>query len=177
MPLVRTKKHSIHCSIRAMLNNPASATGAQRAAYSYRNDPAVPAFPDDRPIIVFDGYCVLCSGWISFVLRHDRHAIYRLLPAQSPIGHTLYVHYGLGPQDYETYIFIQDDIAWFKSEATIWMTLGLGFPWSLAGVLRIVPRSWRDRLYAWVARNRLCFFGRRDTCYGPLPHHKDRFLG
>jgi predicted DCC family thiol-disulfide oxidoreductase YuxK len=151
--------------------------GTARAAYSYRDDPAVPKFPDDRPIIVFDGYCVLCSGWVSFILRHDRHATYRLLPAQSPIGCALYAHYGLDPQDYETYILIENGLAWFKSEATIRMTQGLRFPWSLAGVFRVVPRSWRDRLYDLVARNRFRVFGRRATCYGPPPRHEDRFLG
>jgi predicted DCC family thiol-disulfide oxidoreductase YuxK len=156
---------------------PASATGTERIPYSYRSDPAVPKFPDDHPIIVFDGYCALCSGWVSFVVRHDRRAIYRLLPAQSPIGHALYVHYGLDPRDYETYILLQDGIAWSKSEATIAMTQGLGFPWSLAGVLRIVPRTWRDRIYAWVARNRFRVLGRRATCYMSDPRHDDRFLG
>ena len=73
-----------------------------RAAFSYRNDPAVPPFPDDHPIIVFDGHCVLCSGWVSFILRHDRHAIYRLLPAQAALGQALYVHYGLDPKNFET---------------------------------------------------------------------------
>jgi hypothetical protein len=34
-----------------------------REPFSYRSDPAVPKFPDDRPIIIFDGYCALCSGW------------------------------------------------------------------------------------------------------------------
>ena len=155
---------------------PASGTGTERAAYSYRDDPAVPKFPDDHPIIVFDGYCALCSGWVSFVVRHDRRAIYRLLPAQSPIGRALYVHYGLDPQDYETYILLQDGIAWLKSEATIAMTQGLGFPWSLAAALRIVPRAWRDRIYAWVARNRFRLVGRRSTCYRSDPRHDDRFL-
>jgi predicted DCC family thiol-disulfide oxidoreductase YuxK len=158
------------------LDQHAAASGTARAAYGYRDDPAVPKFPDDRAIIVFDGYCVLCSGWVSFILRHDRHATYRLLPAQSPIGHALYVHYGLDPQSYETYILIQDGVAWFKSEATIRMTQGLGFPWSLAAILRVVPRSWLDRLYALVARNRFRLFGRRATCYGPDPRHGDRFL-
>ena len=59
------------------------------SAYSYRADPAVPDFPDDRPIIVFDGYCALCSGWARFVLRHDRRERYRLLAAQSPLGRAL----------------------------------------------------------------------------------------
>jgi predicted DCC family thiol-disulfide oxidoreductase YuxK len=26
-------------------------------------------------IIVFDGVCVLCSRWVDFVLRHDRHRL------------------------------------------------------------------------------------------------------
>jgi hypothetical protein len=33
-----------------------------REGYSYRRDPAIPHFPDDRPIIIFDGYCALRSG-------------------------------------------------------------------------------------------------------------------
>lgn len=147
-----------------------------RAAYSYRDDPAVPKFPDDRPIIVFDGYCVLCSGWVSFVLRHDRRAVYRLLPAQSSIGHALYVHYGLDPQNYETYILIESGVARFKSEAAIRMMQGLGFPWSLAAILRLVSSRWLDRLYALVARNRFRLFGRRATCFLPDPRHDDRFL-
>ena len=81
------------------------------AAYSYRRDPAVPKFSDDRPIIIFDGYCALCSGWAQFVLRHDRRAVYRLLRAQSPLGRSLYVHYDLDPEDYQTNILLADGIA------------------------------------------------------------------
>ena len=29
-------------------------------------------FPDDHPLIIFDGHCVLCSRWAQFVIRHDR---------------------------------------------------------------------------------------------------------
>ena len=67
--------------------------------YAYRDDPAVPDFPDDKPVIVFDGHCVLCSRWARFVLKHDRRAVFRLLPAQSPLGHALYIHLGLDPVD------------------------------------------------------------------------------
>jgi predicted DCC family thiol-disulfide oxidoreductase YuxK len=162
--------------IAPMIGKHGSASGVARAAYSYRNDPAVPKFRDDRAVIVFDGYCALCSGWVSFILRHDRHAIFSLLPAQSPIGRALYVHYRLDPQDYETYILVSDGVAWLKSEATIRMMQSLGFPWSLARVFRLVPRPWRDRLYALVARNRFRVFGRRATCYRPDPRYEDRFL-
>lgn len=147
-----------------------------REPYSYRSDPAVPAFPDDRPIIIFDGYCALCSGWAQFVLRHDRNATYRLLPAQSPLGHALYLHYGLDPEEYETNILIEDGIAWFKSEGSIRMAEGLGFPWSLAGCFRILPLGLRDALYGCIARHRFRLFGRRSTCYVPEKRFEDRFL-
>src|SRR5262249_23315272 len=97
-----------------------------RAAYSYPADPAVPKFPHDRPIVVFYGYCALCTGFAQFVLRHDHAAKFRLLAAQSPLGHALYVHYGLDPLDYETNILIADGIAWFKSEAAVRIAEGLG---------------------------------------------------
>ena len=147
-----------------------------REPYSYRTDPAVAPFPDDRPIIIFDGYCALCSRLVQFVLRHDHKAAYRLLPAQSPLGHALYVHYGLNPQDYETNILIADGVAWFKSESSIRMAEGLGFPWSLAAAFRILPAAARDWLYDTVARNRLRWFGKRATCYRPDARHADRFL-
>jgi predicted DCC family thiol-disulfide oxidoreductase YuxK len=147
-----------------------------RESYSYRHDPAVPLFPDDRPIIIFDGYCALCSGWAAFVLRHDRDGKYRLLSAQSALGQALYRHYGLDPQDYATNILIADGVAWFKSESSIRMAEGLGLPWSLAAVFRILPLLVRDWLYDTVARNRLRWFGKRATCYRPDPRHADRFL-
>ena len=147
-----------------------------RTPYSYRADPAVPPFADEKPIIVFDGYCALCSGFAAFVLRHDAAGRYRLLCAQSPLGRALYRHYGLDPQDYETNILIADGVAWFKSEGSIRMAEGLGFPWRLAAVFRILPPAWRDRLYDTVARNRLRWFGKRATCYLPDPRFADRFI-
>jgi predicted DCC family thiol-disulfide oxidoreductase YuxK len=144
--------------------------------YSYKGDPAVPAFPDDRPVIVFDSHCVLCSRWARFVLKHDRRRHFRVLPAQTPLGRALYVHLGLDPEDYETNILIADGVAWFKSEASIRMAEGLGLPLSLARIFRLLPLPWRDWLYDVVARNRFRLFGRRDVCFAPAEHDRDRFL-
>jgi predicted DCC family thiol-disulfide oxidoreductase YuxK len=147
-----------------------------RTPYSYRHDPSVPRFADDKPIIIFDGYCALCAGWAAFVLRHDGREKFRLLSAQSPLGEALYRHYGLDLQDYETNILISEGLAWFKSEGSIRMAEGLGFPWSLAATFRVLPLSWRDALYGTIARNRLRWFGKRDVCYRPDPRFAGRFL-
>jgi predicted DCC family thiol-disulfide oxidoreductase YuxK len=144
--------------------------------YSYRHDPAVPDFVDDHPIIIFDGHCVLCSKWAQFVIRHDPDKKFKLLAAQSPLGHALYEHYGLDPVDYQTNILIADGMAWFESESSIRMLEGLGAPWSWIAATRVLPRPLRDRLYALVARNRFRLFGRRDICFAPTANIKDRFL-
>jgi predicted DCC family thiol-disulfide oxidoreductase YuxK len=147
--------------------------------YSYRDDTQVQSFLDDKPVIVFDGYCVLCSGWINFVLKHDKRKVYRLLAAQSPLGQALYVHYGLGgagTDDYQSNLLIHSGLVFIRSEGTIQMAEGLGWPWRIAGVMRVLPLAWRDRLYDWVARNRLHWFGKRQACYLPAPTDADRFI-
>lgn len=146
-------------------------------AHSHRSDPAVPSFPDDRPIVIFDGNCVLCSSFAQFILRVDRRRRFRLLAAQTPLGAALYAHYGLFDDDYRTNILLEDGRIWLKSDGSIRIFVGLGFPWSMAALAKILPRSLRDYFYDVVARNRLRWFGRRETCFLPDPQDADRFLG
>lgn len=145
-------------------------------AASYREDKRVPPFPDDRPIVIFDGKCVMCSGFANLILRRDRALRFRLLAAQTPLGEALYRHYGLDPVDYETNLLIEDGRAWFKSEASIRILERLGFPWAMMAAARLLPLTLRDRLYEIIARNRLRWFGTRTSCYAPQPEDADRFL-
>jgi predicted DCC family thiol-disulfide oxidoreductase YuxK len=147
-----------------------------RAPFSYRSDPSVPSFADDRPIIIFDGKCVMCSAFARFVLRNDRRRRFRLLAAQTPLGAALYGHFELDPVAYETNILLENGRAWFKMEGSIRIFAALGFPYSLIVVLKLMPRLLRDRLYEFIARNRLRWFGTRASCYLPDPAEADRFI-
>ena len=149
---------------------------ATREPYGWRSDPTVPSFPDDRPILVFDGHCVMCSSFAQFILRHDHRRHFRLLAAQTPLGVALYRHFGLDPVDYDTNILIEDGRAWLKAESSIRVFERLGLPWSLVAVARVLPRPVRDWLYGILARNRLRWFGARASCYRPDPSQADRFL-
>ena len=146
-----------------------------KTAYSYRHDPAVPAFPDDRPVFLFDGHCVMCSGWVQTVLRHDRKAHFRMVAAQTELGCALYRHYGLDPEDHSTNMVIADGVALFKSQSSIYVVAALGFPWYVVKILYLLPVPWLDRLYGVVARNRLRF-GRKAVCMVSLSGYEDRFL-
>ena len=51
------------------------------------------------PVIVFDGICVLCNGWVRFLLKHDREGRYRFAAMQTDAGRALLAGHGLDPDD------------------------------------------------------------------------------
>jgi predicted DCC family thiol-disulfide oxidoreductase YuxK len=146
----------------------------QRRAFSWRDDRDVPSFPDDHPLIVFDGTCVLCSANAHFVLRRDRRRIFRLTHAQSALGLALYRHLGLRSDERGTMIALRDGQLLTHSDAAIAIADGLGWPWRAARLASLAPRPLRDLVYRWIARNRYRWFGRRETCWLPPSGLGDR---
>ena len=130
----------------------------------------------DRPIIVFDALCVLCSANARFILRHDRNGHFRLAAMQSEAGTALYRRFGIDPADPETLIVVSGDKALRNSDAIIAIWRELSWPWRMGATARFVPRALRDPLYRWVARHRYRLFGRRQTCWLPPPEVRDRIL-
>jgi len=150
---------------------------AQAAPYSWRADPAVPQFPDDKALIVFDGVCVLCSGFARFVLKRDRQFAFRLATAQSPLGQALYRHYGLDGQEFETNLVLAGGRATAKLDTVALAGERLGGRWRALSLLRLLPRALADWLYDRVAANRYALFGRTERCMIPPPEWRDRFIG
>jgi predicted DCC family thiol-disulfide oxidoreductase YuxK len=146
-------------------------------AYSYRNDTSVPDFPDDMPLIIFDGECGFCSRDIDFVLRHDKKNIFRFTPAQSELGTALMRHYGFRTDNYETSLLIENGVARPRSDGVLRVLQLLGGIASVASLLRFVPRILRDGIYNFVARNRMKIAGRRQACRMPTQEERERFIG
>ncbi|HEU4663585.1 MAG TPA: thiol-disulfide oxidoreductase DCC family protein [Dokdonella sp.] len=133
-------------------------------------DPRAPA------IVVFDGDCALCSGWVRFLLRRDRAARYRFAAMQAASGRALLVAHGLDPDDPSSFLLLEGDRAWTDTDAIRRVVAGLGGAWRVAHVLAWIPRRLRDRIYRLVARNRYRWFGRNTQCFVPAPEHRTRFL-
>jgi predicted DCC family thiol-disulfide oxidoreductase YuxK len=110
------------------------------STYSYRDDPSVPDFPDETPLIVFDGVCVLCNGFARFVAKRDVAKRFRFAEAQSPLGGALYRHYGLDDVDYETNLLIQDGRAYGRMEAFVHIVSQLGGAWPTVRLILGLPR-------------------------------------
>ena len=127
-------------------------------------------------IVVFDGVCVLCSGWVGFLLRHDRARQFRFAAMQGEAGRRLLDAHGLDPDDPMSFLLLDASGARTDSDAIIAVLARLGGGWRVARVLRWVPRRLRDPLYRRLARNRYRWFGRREACYLPSAVERDRFL-
>jgi predicted DCC family thiol-disulfide oxidoreductase YuxK len=136
-------------------------TDVQREPYSYRGDANVPAFPDDKPLFVFDGRCVLCSSGASWLMRHGKGRVH-FASAQSRLGAALFRHYGRDPD--QTYLLVSNGTAAGESTGYLRLCRKLGGPWRLLLVFGLVPRAVRDWVYGIVARNRYRWFGKVDQC-------------
>lgn len=130
----------------------------------------------DGPIILFDAQCVLCSANARFILHNDRKRRFRLAAMQGATGAALFRRHGIDPTDPDTILVVDGDHVLRDSDAVIAIYTGLGWPWRVAGAVRLVPRWPRDRAYRWIARNRYRLFGRRSTCWLPESEHADRVL-
>ena len=127
-------------------------------------------------IIVFDGVCALCNGWVDFLLARDRGGHYRFAAMQSLAGRRLLATHGLDPDDPASFLLLDRHGAHTDTDAIARVLAGLGGAWRLAALGRLLPRAVRDRLYRVVARNRYRLFGRRDACRMPDPAQRHRFI-
>lgn len=129
-------------------------------------------------IIVFDGVCALCNGWIGFLLEHDRQRRYRFAAMQTPAGRELLERHGLDPNDPVSFLLVDREGAWTDTDAIARVLAGLGGGWRpLSKAITAMPRPLRDSAYRLVARNRYRWFGRQPHCRVPTPEERDRFLG
>lgn len=128
-------------------------------------------------IIVFDGKCLLCNGWVQFLLHHDRAGRIRFASMQGREGARLLGEAGLSAgEGLQTLLVLEGGRSWQHTAAILRILHRLGWPWRLAWVGWLVPAPLRDALYRWVARNRYRIWGRSDVCMVPAPEHAGRFL-
>ncbi|WP_415380315.1 thiol-disulfide oxidoreductase DCC family protein [Halosimplex sp. TS25] len=134
------------------------------------------AIPRDKPILLFDGVCNLCNGSIQFVIDHDPEGTFRFAPLQSEAAEALLADVGFDDYDFDTFVLVEGDDHYTKSEAALRVARRLEFPWSLAGAFRVVPRPLRDAVYDTVGSHRYAVFGKKAQCMIPTPEIRERFV-
>lgn len=127
-------------------------------------------------LILFDGVCNLCDGFVQFVIRHDKKGRFRFGALQSPEAEAIFKALGYDYSIPKTVILIEEGKVYQRSEAALRVARHLQFPWPVFYGFMLVPGIVRDWVYDFVARNRYRWFGKKDSCMIPTPELKARFL-
>lgn len=138
-----------------------------------------PPDSDEREfaILLFDGVCNLCNGWVDFVIRRDPTGKIRFAALQSPEGSAALESAGLSGEYLDSVILVESDGRVRSASAGVLATLRkLERPWSLLYIFVVVPPPIRDYIYRQVAKRRYQWFGKRNTCRLPTAREKKRFL-
>lgn len=139
-----------------------------------QSDETIPGQLPKGNLIVFDGICLVCSGFARFMARHDKTADFRFVDAQSETGRSLYEKYGLDADLMETNIVIVDGLAYTKMASFTAAMHSIGWPWKLLTVFDFLPIGVGNWLYDRIAQNRYRL-GRR-ACPLPSKELKDRLI-
>jgi len=132
--------------------------------------------PADGPVVLFDGVCNLCNGFVQFLVPRDPEGTFRFASLQSDVGQELLAERGLPTDDLESLVLIEGDDCYVKSSAVLRIAAHLGGVYGLLPPLRFVPRRVRDQIYDFVAARRYRWFGRKDQCTVPDGDTASRFL-
>ena len=125
-------------------------------------------------VIFFDGYCGLCNGFVDFMMRVDKKAIFKFSPLQSD-----FAKQHAQPADIEhlkSVVILIDGKTYRKAEGVLKAVSLLGGVWKSSLVLSVLPNKILNVGYDLVAENRYSLFGKRETCRLPSPEERSRFI-
>lgn len=117
----------------------------------------------DGPIYVFDGACVLCNGFVRFLLAHETAPELRFAAMQSSAGKALMERAGLPADDPDSVILIEGDRIDYGARAVLRALRLMRLPWRWIAVLAKLPAGLLEPPYRLLARNRHRF-GRPSSC-------------
>lgn len=126
-------------------------------------------------IVFFDGYCNLCNGAVSFLIKVDCNKRLKYAPLSGPSAK----QYGIEQSSIEgeqTIIYKRDDQIFDRSDAILEICADILPFGKVFLIFKIIPKFIRDSLYKFIAKNRFKMFGKRDTCRLPTPEERALFL-
>ena len=131
----------------------------------------------NQSIILFDGICNLCNGFVQFILNREKTDKLIFVSLQSKIGMALLKEYHLPLEEMpSSIVFIENGKAYTQSTAILRIARYLKGIWCLAPYLLIIPKPIRDFVYQLLGKNRYRLFGKSTTCWLPTAELQKRFL-
>ena len=128
------------------------------------------------PILLFDGHCNFCNGWVRLIVRRDTAKNILFAPLQSPVGRKMLEEHKIDVNYTESLVFFEEEKFSLNSTAALRIYSYLDGWERHLKILIVLPRTLRDAVYSFFAKYRYKWFGRREQCMVPTPELKERFL-
>lgn len=129
----------------------------------------------DYPVVLFDSHCLICNRFVRLLIRKDSGRLLKFSGLHSDKAlneiHKRHIRMLAG----ESVVLLQKEDYFTESEAVVQILRILGSRFG-AGLLRKIPRSWRDRIYRRIAQSRYRIFPKQKHCPLPSPADLNRFV-
>ncbi len=129
----------------------------------------------EHPILFYDGICVLCQGFVQWLIKRDKKEQFYYASLQQTLGQKVNQHLNIDETD-DSVILLHQGRYFTRADVSLEVVRLLGFPYSLLRIAKVVPKSIRDRVYQWIAANRYQWFGKDESCLIPSGELKARLI-
>lgn len=125
-----------------------------------------------HPVLVYDGVCILCNGYVKWLLATDKRQQFRYVALQDAPE----MKASLPAHDNDTVMLVHKGQRYTHSDVGLLIARQLGGLWSVLSIFLYLPKMFRDSVYRLIARHRYRWFGKSDTCILPDPKNQHLFL-
>jgi predicted DCC family thiol-disulfide oxidoreductase YuxK len=127
-------------------------------------------------VILFDGFCNLCSATVQFVIKRDKQNKFKFASLQSPFGQSILNRFKLSQHDLNSFILYKNGKIYLRSTGALLVAKELSAAWPLLSTFIIVPPLLRDGVYNFISKNRYRWFGKKNECWLPTPSLREKFI-
>lgn len=132
--------------------------------------------PTNKQLILFDGVCNFCDESIHKIIKADKDNLFVFASLQSNFGKEIIKHIGINPK-IDSIILYQPNIAYFtESDAALEIAKQLSGFYPLLQIGKIVPKTVRNKIYQYIAKNRYKWYGKKEECMIPSVEVRSKFL-
>jgi len=132
---------------------------------------------NDRPLIVFDSECMLCTGAMKFILKNEIPDSFNFTALNSEYSKSLNLDRIYKNPIPDSILLYHGNELYVESTAILKMSKWLKRPYSFFSFLIIIPEFLRNAVYRIIAKNRYSWFGKEDgTCLWVPPEQRRRFF-
>jgi predicted DCC family thiol-disulfide oxidoreductase YuxK len=127
------------------------------------------------PILLYDGYCVLCNFFVKLILRFEKKPEIYFAPLDSKIAQEIISQFRFDP-NMDSIIYFDGKECFTYQFAAFEILKQLSFPINLFGAFKSLPNSFNKAMYKFIAKKRYKVFGKYESCPMPSAKFRERML-